>query len=103
NSTSSTYYYTLSLHDALPILPLVAKLDADDAKTRDAATAALKALGRPAVHACLRLDQSNLSPEQRNRLSAFYAAEGWIHVPDVEDRKSTRLNSSHRTTTNAVL
>jgi HEAT repeat len=81
-----------SVFDRLPadpkmtqqVLPLVARLDADEAKTRDAATAALKALGRPAVHACLRLDQSNLSPEQKNRLSAFYAAEGWIHVPDVE-------------------
>jgi hypothetical protein len=66
------------------ILPLIAKLDSDDAKARDAAVTSLKALGRAAVHACLRLDEAILSPEQRNRLSAFYASEGWLHVPDIE-------------------
>ncbi|MDB5323214.1 MAG: hypothetical protein JWN40_4845 [Phycisphaerales bacterium] len=66
------------------ILPLIARLDSDDSKVRDAAAASLKALGRPAVHACLRLDEAVLSPEQRNRLSAFYASEGWVHVADVE-------------------
>jgi len=65
-------------------VPLIARLDAEDSKVRDAAAASLKALGRAAVHACLRLDEAVLSPEQRNRLIAFYASEGWVHVPDIE-------------------
>jgi HEAT repeat protein len=69
---------------AQQVVPLIAKLDSDDSKVRDAAVASLKALGRAAVHACLRLDEAVLSPEQRNRLSAFYASEGWLHVPDIE-------------------
>jgi hypothetical protein len=66
------------------IMPLIAKLDSEDAAVRDGAVASLKGLGRAAVHACLRLDEAVLSPEQRNRLAAFYASEGWVHVPDVE-------------------
>ncbi len=66
------------------ILPLIAKLDADDSKVRDAAATSLKALGRQAVHACLRHDDAVLSPEQRNRLAAFYASEGWVHVADID-------------------
>jgi hypothetical protein len=69
---------------ARQILPLIAKLDAEDSKARDAAMASLKSLGRAAVHASLRLDDAVLSPEQRNRLSAFYESEGWVHVPDIE-------------------
>jgi hypothetical protein len=69
---------------ARQILPLIAKLDADDPKHRDEAVAALRALGRPAVLTCLRLDASTLSPEQANRLSAVYASEGWLHVADIE-------------------
>jgi hypothetical protein len=69
---------------ARQILPLIARLDSDDAKVRDAAAASLKELGRAAVHACLRLDQAVLSPEQRNRLSAFYDSEGWMHMPEIE-------------------
>jgi hypothetical protein len=66
------------------VLPLIAKLDSDDSTTRDAAMTALKAMGRPAILACMRLDPAMLSPEQKNRLSAFYAAEGWLHVPEIE-------------------
>jgi HEAT repeat protein len=69
---------------ARQILPLIANLDSEDSKIRDAAATSLKALGREGVHACLRLDEAVLSPEQRNRLSAFYESEGWMHVPDVE-------------------
>jgi hypothetical protein len=69
---------------AQQIVPLIARLDAEDSKVRDAAAASLKAMGRAAVHACLRLDEAVLSPEQRNRLSAFYESEGWVHVPDIE-------------------
>src|SRR6266550_7936541 len=58
NDTATTEIYTLSLHDALPILHAVARRSAGD-------------VGRPAG-LCLRLQDGRL-----------------------EDRKSTRLNSSH--------
>jgi hypothetical protein len=66
------------------IAPLIAKLDADDNAVRDAAAAALKRMGRPATLASLRLDPGTLSPEQKNRLAALHASEGWLHVADVE-------------------
>jgi hypothetical protein len=64
--------------------PLISRLDSDDGAVRDAAAARLKAMGRAGTLACLRLDPATLSPEQKNRLAAFYAAEGWIHVSDLE-------------------
>ena len=66
------------------VMPLLAGLDSDDSAVRDAAAAGLKAMGRPAVLACMRMDQASLSPEQRGRLAGFYAAEGWMRVADVE-------------------
>ncbi len=66
------------------VLPLVAKLDAAEASTRDAALAELRRMGRPAILATLRIEFSALSPEQSSRLSAFRASEGWFHAPDIE-------------------
>ncbi len=66
------------------VIPLLNKLDSDDTATRDAATAALKAMGPPAMLACMRLDASTLTPEQKNRVDAFCASDGWIHISDVE-------------------
>jgi hypothetical protein len=66
------------------VLPLVARLDAADPAARDAAAAQLKAMGRPATLACLRLDATELTPEQRARLGAMLMAEGWVNVGDVE-------------------
>jgi len=50
---------------------LVAALDAAGAEQREKASAALAAMGAPAVLAALRLDGSLLAPEQQARLSAF--------------------------------
>jgi hypothetical protein len=66
------------------ILPIITRLDSDDSVVRDAAAASLKAMGAPALLACMRLDPSILSPEQKNRLDAFCATDGWVHVPDIE-------------------
>jgi hypothetical protein len=66
------------------VWPLVMKLDSPDGAARDEAVKWLKAMGRPAVLACMRLEADALSPEQRNRLESFYAAQGWVHVADVE-------------------
>jgi hypothetical protein len=64
--------------------PLVARLDASDVAERDAALREITRLGRGAILATLRLDQNALSPEQRGRLFAFWASDGWLRVPDVE-------------------
>jgi hypothetical protein len=64
--------------------PLLGELEAAAPEAREAATARIRALGRPGILACLRRDPTMLSPEQSNRLRALYAAEGWLHVDDVE-------------------
>src|SRR5205814_8449632 len=88
----STTLFTLSLHDALPIL----LLDAGDARIRRASLQA--AIDQVVV---VGHDQSLLAPGQAPRLSttrhrqdvtAPGAAFGRVHP---QDRKSTRLNSSH--------
>src|SRR5437870_11167229 len=65
NPTATTAIYTLSLHDALPIFHLIGRANAGDSEDRV----------RTRVHEC----------DER------------IHHPveEVQDRKSTRLNSSH--------
>jgi hypothetical protein len=69
---------------ARQVRPVLARLDADDPATRDAASRRLRAMGRAATLACLRMDSRSLSPEQRTRLAAHYDADGWVHVSDVE-------------------
>jgi hypothetical protein len=50
---------------------LLPRLDSNNATERDAASAALTALGRDGIHAALRLNRSGLSFEQIDRLDAF--------------------------------
>jgi len=69
---------------ARQVIPLVARLAASDAAERDAALAALRAMGRPAVLATMRIPASELSPEQAERLASFHASDGWCHIPDIE-------------------
>jgi hypothetical protein len=66
------------------VWPLLARLDAGDARDRDAAVADLQRMGRQAVHACLRIDPATLSAEQQTRLATLFATEGWMHVADVD-------------------
>jgi hypothetical protein len=70
------------------IRPVLARLDADDPRERDAAFTDLQRMGRQAVLACLRLDVATLSAEQQNRLGSLYACEGWMHVADIEAARS---------------
>src|SRR2546430_10219270 len=77
NDTAPTEIYTLSLHDALPISPPGARLSADHGA------------GCPQGHAAaaVRGEGAGQGPER----------------PDhPQDRKSTRLNSSHRQISYAV-
>ncbi|HSI32343.1 MAG TPA: hypothetical protein VK986_02030 [Tepidisphaeraceae bacterium] len=69
---------------ARAIVPLVGRLAVASGDERDAALAALRAMGRPAILATLRLDAATLSPEQRERLAGFQAADGWYRVPDLD-------------------
>src|SRR3712207_6940758 len=79
NDTATTEIYTLSLHDALPILPL-------DAVRREA--------GR---RTAVRHAQSG---DERPAIRGRPARGGGAGV--AEDRKSTRLNSSHANISYAV-
>src|SRR5256885_16489139 len=78
NDPATTEIYTLSLHDALPILIEGAR--------RDVARAAVDDGGRPQV----RVTHLVRGPVRRR------------HGEAVRDRKSTRLNSSHLVISYAV-
>src|SRR3712207_6853408 len=80
NDTATTEIYTLSLHDALPIL--------EHTRLRRSAVLALGANGRPA--------------RQLNECSTDGGASGVPREPSLRDRKSTRLNSSHANISYAV-
>src|SRR5256885_2774940 len=77
NDTATTEIYTLSLHDALPILHL-----ADPSP-------GLRDDGRYAIRLA-------------NEGVPFEAGSGWNILADDVDRKSTRLNSSHLVISYAV-
>src|SRR2546430_6862252 len=76
NDTATTEIYTLSLHDALPI--------SNPLELRNF----LKKMPKGA--------------DLHNHLSGAVYAESWIRAAAEEDRKSTRLNSSHSQISYAV-
>src|SRR5206468_12136803 len=98
-TTASLHIYTLSLHDALPICQFEAVLLTDvDRLSRDLANLAvvkrdLESKGLNLVFQKLPTDGSPLSNFMVNILGSF---------AEFEDRKSTRLNSSHDQTSYAV-
>src|SRR5882762_11545174 len=86
NDTATTEIYTLSLHDALPILPTAVTIASRDGSLARAFTAALgTARFRP------YLSQDPIGVEIGGAVKNVLAIACGI----VEDRKSTRLNSSH--------
>src|SRR2546422_3498623 len=72
NDTATTEIYTLSLHDALPIY---------GAKAKSKETVPAEAIAGPEAEAVV--------PEE------VEVAEEVPEIEGIEDRKSTRLNSSH--------
>src|SRR3712207_9559071 len=83
NDTASTEIYTLSLHDALPIFDQIqAELD-----------------GKVAKSGMALLPESAQHPERMNEFNHRAVAS---RTSDDEDRKSTRLNSSHANISYAV-
>src|SRR3546814_15099619 len=77
-----TYLHTLSLHDALPIWSLTAKISA---------TRAIE----PEVMNCFTPLITHVSPTRRARVCRAEASEPACGSVRQKDRKSTRLNSSH--------
>src|SRR5256885_16017033 len=80
NDTATTEIYTLSLHDALPILLLPTERRRDDAEDRDIT----------AIPGLQHLDDGFAALDRRELLGVE------------ADRKSTRLNSSHLVISYAV-
>src|SRR2546430_17452784 len=74
NDTATTEIYTLSLHDALPI--------SRTGRRRQIATS-FRPIGNPETRRSTRQERSQ-------------------YIPDLRDRKSTRLNSSHSQISYAV-
>src|SRR3712207_7718983 len=85
NDTATTEIYTLSLHDALPICGTPRRPDGAPRHRGRGSTATGHAGG------------GELGGAHRGR----YGATG-LDAPHVEDRKSTRLNSSHANISYAV-
>src|SRR5207248_7847918 len=91
--------YTLSLHDALPI-----SLHAATATTTPAsqATTAERGTGPVKQPQCRRWWQSTTADGERRSVSRLTPHESADRADFASDRKSTRLNSSHRTISYAV-
>src|SRR3712207_7538551 len=90
NDTATTEIYTLSLHDALPILWVSTLHDAWRAGVPDAEVEALL----PTLEAALRWIVEEGDAD----------GDGFLEYLDLsgQDRKSTRLNSSHANISYAV-
>src|SRR5207248_11770746 len=94
--------YTLSLHDALPILAIGAVLiSPGDPVVRVALKAPrLTATTRSSIPSTFQRMNAGLAAKPGRRTSArtiHGAAKPTAMSPRPADRKSTRLNSSHRT------
>jgi hypothetical protein len=66
------------------IAPVIARLDAEDPRDRDAAQRELRTMGRAAMLAAMRLDPSLLTPEQNSRLVSLRLGDGWARLTDVK-------------------
>ena len=95
NDTATTEIYTLSLHDALPICEYVAVWAATLKKTWSSKFAPLIPCGGCQYH---RLYLLQSTPWECEYLAVWPATLKKTHI----DRKSTRLNSSHRCISYAV-
>src|SRR3712207_7929031 len=92
NDTATTEIYTLSLHDALPIWPLPRRIPPLGGAHLSRARGAVRELPRSVHH------PRGLRAARDQRRAAVLVPG----VHDAEDRKSTRLNSSHANISYAV-
>src|SRR5207248_5614141 len=101
HSTTPTDNYTLSLHDALPICQetkledeeLALPTELQTARTQETMTYIIP---RKKILAQLKLDRKECVD------CHLLVTQDNVRMFDFEDRKSTRLNSSHRTISYAV-
>src|SRR5207248_9821980 len=94
NAPPPTEFYPLSLHDALPIYDVVGDAGQNEL-----------VLGRRLDHAAL--DDEHIGGRGLGELAiakedCFHCVRFSRELPQEQDRKSTRLNSSHRTISYAV-
>src|SRR5688572_31807577 len=95
---AATTLYTLSLHDALPISTIA---DSYDQGINPLPTTATHAPGEVTHRVVLRGPGG--APVPAGKLSLIWATKAAAYVGcPVEDRKSTRLNSSHSQISYAV-
>src|SRR5207248_10205471 len=99
--TTTPIHYTLSLHDALPILSVHRNMDFEsepkEYKVSVRTNDIHKAIAKTGTALAALVDEALLSHEPHEI--------GALRQPALRaqsDRKSTRLNSSHRTTSYAV-
>src|SRR5207248_11626232 len=92
SSPATPQHYTLSLHDALPIY------DAEgvDVRLRPELGAA------PLLRRHVRRRPEDDARPRLLRVGVVHLRDAGVHVAGAGDRKSTRLNSSHRTISYAV-
>src|SRR5204862_6406511 len=89
NSSATPYASPLSLHDALPILSGCARLGSHREDQVSDVGARAHDAGHAPVGELLELARDVLARE------VVRGERRALTVPEVEDRKSTRLNSSH--------
>src|SRR5205814_10215464 len=95
NVPSTSYIYTLSLHDALPISPRTDLRNAD--RARRLSSHELRLLLRALVrgNSDVKLDRVPHSAAGRGEGGAEFPRQRRRQADLDRDRKSTRLNSSH--------
>src|SRR5205085_10891160 len=96
--TPTTYFYTLSLHDALPIFSVFASKSRNCYHSPSAREALRPALLRPVTDDTETEGSHRIHAERRGARGRLRAAQD---APG-RDRKSTRLNSSHSQISYAV-
>ena len=92
NDTATTEIYTLSLHDALPIYHM--QLNCYDVISGEKVKTLFEEKSDKYVEPLFPVQFSKVNENEFYYLSR---KDGWFHIYkyDTEDRKSTRLNSSH--------
>src|SRR5207248_7871054 len=100
-ATATTYSYTLSLHDALPIF-LIDQTMVNDFRPFKNTMAKLSTASRTIEADDGSTGEIANALDQRRRIDTSYEIYLGLYQAITGDRKSTRLNSSHRTISYAV-
>src|SRR5207248_8305423 len=99
HDSATTEIHTLSLHDALPILHAQAPAPTDGGALEEVVVTAQK---RAEALESVPVSVTVLTGAQLGELKFDSPSDLVTQIPNLQDRKSTRLNSSHRTISYAV-